>query len=171
MNSPLGRLTIVTDELQRLRALYWSDHAARAEAALARQSAHGAYVLNEGVPGSDAVRLLGAFFDGENKLAEIPLVVGGTDFQRSVWRVLLTIPPNQPASYASVARSIGIAGAVRAVGTANGANPLPIVVPCHRVVASDGTLGGYGGGLERKRWLLDHERRLRPLPKHSGEFL
>lgn len=162
LNSPLGPLTVVTDNLQRLRAVYWTDHAASAEAGLRRQAAHGEYILNEGVAGTDAKANLAAFFEADDRLLDIPLVVGGRPFQRSVWQGLLTIPALRPVSYASLARAVGHPAAVRAVGSANGANPIPIVVPCHRVIASDGTLGGYGGGLDRKRWLLEHEQRFGP---------
>lgn len=162
--SPLGPLTLVIDKLRRLRALYWSDHSARAEAALKRQFLHGEFILNDGIPGTSPQDVLADFFDGDDRLMQIPLVVGGSPFQRSVWRMLLATPAGQPASYTSLAWAIGHPAAVRAVGTANGANPLPIVVPCHRVIAADGTLGGYGGGLERKRWLLDHERGCRRRP-------
>lgn len=83
---------------------------------------------------------------------------GGTEFQRKVWAALRRIPAGRTASYSELARTVGAPSAVRAAGTANGQNPVPVVIPCHRVVRSDGSLGGYGGGLDRKRWLLDHER-------------
>jgi methylated-DNA-[protein]-cysteine S-methyltransferase len=82
----------------------------------------------------------------------------GTNLQRSVWSALRTIPAGTTTSYGQLARQIGHPTAVRAVGAANGANPIPVVVPCHRVIGADGSLTGFGGGLERKRWLLAHER-------------
>lgn len=91
-------------------------------------------------------------------LDDIPVDPGGTAFQRKVWAALRKIPAGKTASYAEVARRVGAPRAVRAVGAANGRNPVAIVIPCHRVVCSDGSLGGYGGGLERKRWLLAHEQ-------------
>jgi methylated-DNA-[protein]-cysteine S-methyltransferase len=91
-------------------------------------------------------------------LDRIPVDAGGTPFQRAVWAALRRIPAGATVSYAALAGDIGAPTAVRAVGAANGRNPVPIVVPCHRVVRSDGSLGGYGGGLHVKRWLLDHER-------------
>ena len=100
-------------------------------------------------------------------LDAIPVDTGGTPFQRSVWAALRRIPAGHTWSYTEVARAVGAPGAVRAVGAANGANPVAIVVPCHRVVRSDGTLGGYGGGLDRKRWLLAHEKAVLP----AGAFL
>jgi methylated-DNA-[protein]-cysteine S-methyltransferase len=88
---------------------------------------------------------------------------GGTPFQQAVWQALRRIAPGATRSYADIARQVGSPGAVRAVGAANGANPVPIVIPCHRVVRTGGALGGYGGGLERKTWLLAHERASLPL--------
>jgi len=87
---------------------------------------------------------------------------GGTPFQRAVWAALRRIPPGTTCSYTDLARAVGAPTAVRAVGTANGANPVAVVIPCHRVVRSDGSLGGYGGGLDRKRWLLEHEKAALP---------
>ena len=100
---------------------------------------------------------LGAYFSGESMAFTIRVDLHGTDFQRRVWRALRTIPAGETRSYAAVARAIGSPDAVRAVGMANGANRIAIVVPCHRVIGSDGKLTGYGGGIERKRWLLEHE--------------
>ena len=91
-------------------------------------------------------------------LRDIPIDAGGTPFQRSIWAILRRIPAGETRSYGAVAREIGQPGAARAVGLANGANPVNLAVPCHRVIGSAGALTGYGGGVERKRWLLDHER-------------
>lgn len=96
-------------------------------------------------------------------LDHLPVDAGGTDFQRRVWAALRTIPAGRTWSYRRLAERIGQPTAVRAVGLANGANPLGILVPCHRVVGSDGSLTGYGGGLARKRWLLEHEGALLPI--------
>lgn len=90
-------------------------------------------------------------------LDDLPVDTGGTEFQRSVWAALRTIPLGQTWSYGQLAAAVGRGGAMRAVGSANGANPVSVVIPCHRVVRSDGSLGGYGGGLDRKAWLLSHE--------------
>jgi methylated-DNA-[protein]-cysteine S-methyltransferase len=108
----------------------------------------------------EARRQLQAYFDGNLKDFDLPLAPqGGSEFRRRVWAALCEIPYGATTSYGVVARGLGLpAGAARAVGTANGANPIPIVVPCHRVVGSDGTLTGYAGGLDRKRILLDLER-------------
>jgi O-6-methylguanine DNA methyltransferase len=105
---------------------------------------------------------LASYFAGTSAAAEdIPLDMRGADFEKRVWIALRDIPPGQTTSYGAIARSLGDAGASRAVGAANGANPVAIIVPCHRVIGSTGSLTGYGGGLERKKWLLDHERRWR----------
>lgn len=100
---------------------------------------------------------LGAYFDGRLRHFSVPVAMSGTPFQEEVWRALLEIPFGEVRSYGWVASRIGRAGASRAVGAANGRNPLGIVVPCHRVIGADGSLTGYGGGLDAKRWLLRHE--------------
>ena len=107
-------------------------------------------------------RWLKEYFDGQSAdVADMPLDMHGADFERRVWRALLRIPPGETRSYGALAKALGAPGAARAVGMANGANPIAIVVPCHRVIGSTGALTGYGGGLHRKTWLLDHERRWR----------
>jgi methylated-DNA-[protein]-cysteine S-methyltransferase len=105
---------------------------------------------------------LASYFAGTSATAaDIPLDMRGGDFEKRVWAALRAIPPGQTTSYGAIAKSLGDAGASRAVGAANGANPVAIIVPCHRVIGSTGSLTGYGGGLKRKQWLLDHERRWR----------
>lgn len=104
-----------------------------------------------------------AWFDGELAgLAAAPVDGGGTPFQRRVWAALRDIPAGSTESYSALAARLGMPRAARAVGLANARNPVAVAVPCHRVVGADGSLTGYAGGLERKRWLLDHERRARP---------
>ena len=105
----------------------------------------------------EARRQLQAYFAGRLETFDLPLAPNGTDFQRRVWSALTTIPFGTTISYADLARRLSNAAAVRAVGAANGRNPIPIIVPCHRVIGSDGSLTGFGGGLNRKRWLLEHE--------------
>ena len=102
---------------------------------------------------------LSAYFDGDVcALDRIEVNLSGTPFQREVWQAIREIPAGRTASYSQIARAVGRPAAVRAVGTATGRNPAGIAVPCHRVVRADGSLGGYGGGLDRKQWFLDHER-------------
>ncbi len=105
-------------------------------------------------PVLDAVHQLDEYFAGERKAFDLPLELVGTDFQRAVWLALAAIPYGETISYRELAALVGRPRAVRAVGQANGANPVPIVLPCHRVIAADGTIGGYGGGVDLKRRLL-----------------
>jgi methylated-DNA-[protein]-cysteine S-methyltransferase len=106
---------------------------------------------------------LDAYFKGENAdITGLLLDMRGARFEKRVWEALRRIPPGETTSYGAIAKALGSGGASRAVGAANGANPIAIVVPCHRVIGSSGALTGYGGGLERKTWLLEHERRWAP---------
>ena len=105
----------------------------------------------------EASRQLRAFFEGQLTMFDLPLRLAGTPFQRRVWDTLLGIEYGKTISYKELAERVGSTSGFRAVGAANGQNPVSIVVPCHRVIAHDGKLGGYGGGVHRKRWLLDHE--------------
>ena len=105
----------------------------------------------------EARRQLDEYFEGQRQSFHLPLCPEGTDFQKKVWQVLCRIPYGQMISYRELAARVGSPRAFQAVGQANGHNPLPILIPCHRVIASDGTLGGYSGGLERKRFLLHLE--------------
>jgi len=106
---------------------------------------------------------LAEYFDGRLKVFSVPLVFPGSEFQQSVWRELQNIPFGSTRTYRAQAESLKKPGAVRAVANANGMNRISIIIPCHRVIGSDGSLTGYGGGLKRKKWLLDHER------KYSGK--
>lgn len=115
----------------------------------------------------EAKRQLEGYFAGRLKSFNLKLAPQGTEFQTSVWRELNRIPFGTTISYADLARRIGQPKACRAVGAANGRNPIAIIVPCHRVIGTDGTLTGYGGGLDRKRWLLDHEREVLRNPSGS----
>lgn len=107
---------------------------------------------------NEAVEQLGAYFAGELTEFDVETQLQGTEFQRRVWKALLTIPYGETRSYGQIAEQVGAPGSARAVGLANGHNPIAIVVPCHRVIGADGSLTGYGGGLERKRTLLELER-------------
>jgi methylated-DNA-[protein]-cysteine S-methyltransferase len=109
---------------------------------------------------ADVAKQLQEYFRGERQSFDLNLAPRGTEFQQAVWRALLRIPYGETRSYADIAREIGRPAAVRAVGAANGANPIPIVIPCHRVVGSNGSLTGFGGGIDTKRWLLAHEARV-----------
>jgi methylated-DNA-[protein]-cysteine S-methyltransferase len=106
---------------------------------------------------AEAARQLAEYFAGDRRSFDLPLALDGTPFQQAVWAELCRIPFGEAISYAELARRVGRPGASRAVGSANGRNRHALVVPCHRVIAADGTLGGYGGGPDRKEWLLRHE--------------
>jgi O-6-methylguanine DNA methyltransferase len=110
------------------------------------------------------------YFDGRRRVFDIPLDLRGSDFQKVVWEQVARIPYGRTASYGEIAHLLGRPRASRAVGAANGANPVPIVVPCHRVIGANGSLTGYGGGLVNKRWLLAHEGVLRAGPVQMGLF-
>ena len=154
--SPIGEVLLVTDEAGRLRALDFHDYETRMLRLLRLH--YGAQPLEPGAAPAATRAALDRYFAGElAALADIPWATAGTDFQRQVWRALVDIPSGQTTTYARLAARIGRPTAVRAMGAANGANPVGVVVPCHRVIGADGSLTGYGGGLARKRWLLAHE--------------
>lgn len=113
--------------------------------------------VRDPAPFRDVTQQLDEYFAGDRRAFDLPLALRGTPFQRRVWTALQEIPWGETASYADIARGVGSPKGMRAVGGANGRNPIAIIVPCHRVIAADGTLGGYGGGLERKRFLLELE--------------
>jgi len=158
-NTPTGWMLVVTDVEQQLRSIEWEDKGDRMHRLLRLHYGEQGYQLAD-CPTASAARLaLEAYFGGElDAIEELRTQTRGTNLQRSVWSALRTIPAGTTLSYGQLARQIGHPSAVRAVGAANGANPIPVVVPCHRVIGADGSLTGFGGGLERKRWLLAHER-------------
>lgn len=145
--SPIGALTLTGDEAG-LQGIFFAD--ARAEALRAS-------CVEDDRPLEAAVCQLEEYFAGRRTAFALSFSARGTAFQRRVWRALSDIPFGSTCSYAEIARRVGAPSAARAVGAANGKNPLPIVVPCHRVIGADGSLTGFGGGMERKRWLLDFE--------------
>ena len=154
--SPIGTMLVVFDDEAQLRALDFDDYEPRMNRLLHRH--YGAFDLAPGHAPSAIAMPLAAYFDGELGAVEtIPVATGGTAFQRRIWAALRRIPARETISYGELAATIGAAGASRAVGLANGANPVAIVVPCHRVIGANGSLTGYGGGLHRKHWLLAHE--------------
>lgn len=152
--TPVGEALVVTDPAGALLAFDFEDYEPRMRRLLARY--HGPVELR---PGRSPIRpAVEAYFAGELSAFEgLPRRRAGTAFQQKVWDGLLTIPAGETLSYRGLAERIGAPSAVRAVGLANGANPIGVVVPCHRVIGADGSLTGYGGGLPRKAWLLRHE--------------
>jgi len=157
-DTPTGPVQIVTDEAQRLRAVDWVDFEDRM-LRLLRHGGAAPVLAQRAAAAPSAARLaIEAYFSGQlDAIDALPTMAAGTGFQQQVWAALRRIPAGRTVSYGALAASIGRPAAMRAVGMANGANPIPIVVPCHRVIGADGTLTGFGGGLERKRWLLAHE--------------
>ena len=152
--TPIGTALVVTDERDVLRAFNWADYEASMEAWIGKRYRGVARVV-----GRSPLRAeFDSYFAGQVDIFQrTPWHGAGTDFQRRVWEALCTIPAGETLSYAGLADRIGRPTAVRAVGLANGSNPVALVVPCHRVIGSDGSLTGYGGGLHRKHWLLEHE--------------
>lgn len=154
--TPVGTALVVTDEAGVLRAFNWTDYEASMRAWLGKH--YPAARLVEGTSPGPVRQAFLAYFAGDGRaLSSVPWAACGTAFQLKVWEALCTIPAGETLSYAGLAERIGRPTAVRAVGLANGSNPVAVVVPCHRVIGSDGSLTGYGGGLPRKRWLLELE--------------
>jgi methylated-DNA-[protein]-cysteine S-methyltransferase len=153
MDSPIGTLTLTAvDGWLTGIHMHEQRHTPKPPATYRREDAGLAH----------AVAQLNAYFAGERRDFDLPMRMAGTDFQRRVWAELCAIPYGETISYGELARRVGNPRASRAVGLANGRNPIAIVVPCHRVNGADGSLTGYGGGLERKVWLLEHEAAHRP---------
>lgn len=153
MASPLGP-TILTADSRGLRGLHFDNHPHTPVAG-------PEWLLDEAGLAPVAAQLT-EYFAGSRLAFDVTLAIRGTPFQVAVWQALLRIPWGATRSYADVAAMVGRRGSARAIGAAVGRNPISIIVPCHRVVGSDGSLVGYGWGLDRKRWLLDHERSSRP---------
>ena len=158
LDTPIGELAVLADHQGNLRTLEWTEHDERMHRALRLHYGADGFALEPARDPSGLTSALRAYFAGDlAAIDRLPTATGGTPFQRLVWRALRDIPCGTTVSYSELARRIGRAAAVRAVGLANGANPVGIVVPCHRVIGAGGALTGYGGGIERKRWLLAHE--------------
>ena len=156
IETPIGPLLLVSDD-EGLVELGLPEHGKLAQPPVGAQGSKTKLRA--------AAHQLDEYFAGTRSQFDLPLHPSGTAFQLEVWGALLTIPYGETVSYKDIARRIRRPRAVRAVGAANGANPLAIIVPCHRVIGSHGDLVGYGGGLPIKRWLLAHERQFAPVPK------
>ena len=158
MATPIGDTLVACDDQGRLIMVSWDDPEHTWRTRLASRHGEVAVALTRDPFGHRSA--LEAYMQGDlTALESLPVSLGGTEFQRHVWGALREIPVGETRSYGELAKAIGNPKAVRAVGLANGANPVAIVVPCHRVIGSDGSLTGFGGGLDRKRWLLTHEAR------------
>jgi methylated-DNA-[protein]-cysteine S-methyltransferase len=158
LQTPIGEMVIVADLDGNLRATDWTEHEARLHRLLRLHYGDDGFRLQPARRLDALTHAIQGYFAGAlDAIDAIPVQTGGTPFQRDVWRALRTIPCGATVSYAQLAERIGRPTAARAVGLANGSNPVGVVVPCHRVIGSDGSLTGYGGGVTRKRWLLEHE--------------
>jgi methylated-DNA-[protein]-cysteine S-methyltransferase len=156
LQTPIGTALLVTDAGGVLRALDWVEYEPRMKELLRLQ--YGAVVLEEAPSPNDLRSALTAYFKGDlDSLKTIKWRVAGTPFQQKVWTALPKIPAGTTMSYGALAARLNARKAMRAVGHANGSNPISVVVPCHRLIGANGALVKYGGGLERKRWLLEHE--------------
>jgi methylated-DNA-[protein]-cysteine S-methyltransferase len=154
--TPIGIALLVTDADGALRALDWEDYEPRMKELLRRQ--YGAVVLQDARSPQAIRAALSGYFKGDlDRLDTIKWRIAGTPFQRKVWTALPKIPPGRTMSYGALAAKLDRPNAMRAVGHANGSNPISVVLPCHRLIGANGSLVKYGGGLERKRWLLAHE--------------
>ncbi|HDL17003.1 MAG TPA: methylated-DNA--[protein]-cysteine S-methyltransferase [Rhizobiales bacterium] len=160
LETPIGTMLVITDKQERLRALDWREYEDRMHRLLQlhAKKKNREYELQAAPLPAAIHKALDAYFAGNFvPVNDIPVYTTGTVFQQAVWRALRNIPAGTTLSYSALAKNLGRPKAVRAVGTANGANPVGIVIPCHRVIGMDGSMAGYGGGLARKRWLLAHE--------------
>ncbi len=156
IETPIGELLLVADARGKLRMLEFADREERWRSVFRRHFTARTFTEKRD---RDIAAKLKRYFAGDiTALDAIETDVEGTQFQQACWRNLRRIAPGTTTTYGALAARLGKPAAMRAVGLANGANPIAIVVPCHRVVGHDGSLTGYGGGLPRKRWLLDHER-------------
>jgi methylated-DNA-[protein]-cysteine S-methyltransferase len=158
IHTPIGEMVMVADHAGNLRAVDWTEYDPRMLRLLTRYYGGNGFVLEPGKNPHGLADVIGRYFAGDlAALDDLPVETAGTAFQRTVWRALREIPCGTTISYAELAQKIGKPTATRAVGLANGSNPVGVIVPCHRVIGANGSLTGYGGGIERKRWLLDHE--------------
>ena len=150
IETPIGALSALLDDEGKLVELHFDKQSKIGKAPDSRPAT---------VNRSPVADQLAEYFSGKRTTFDLKLALRGTPFQLDVWQALREIPYGDTISYAELARRVGKPNAVRAVGAANGANPIPVIIPCHRVIGSNGTLTGYGGGIERKQWLLAHEGR------------
>jgi methylated-DNA-[protein]-cysteine S-methyltransferase len=156
LQTPIGTALLVTDAAGVLRALDWEEFEPRMRELLRLQ--YGAVALKTARSPRELRSALTGYFKGDlDRLKTIKWRVAGTPFQHKVWTALPKIPAGTTMSYGALAAKLNVPKAMRAVGHANGSNPISVVVPCHRLIGANGTLVKYGGGLERKRWLLEHE--------------
>lgn len=161
LSTPIGPMMLVSDHAGNLRVALFTEDEEYIRSELRDQYGNNGFVISPASNPHNLTSAVASYFGGDlHVIDRIPVQTAGTPFQREVWQALREIPCGTTTSYGKPAQHIGRPAAIRAVGTANGANPVAVVVPCHRVIGSNGSLTGYGGGMERKRWLLDHEKQL-----------
>ena len=171
LDTSIGEMLIVADCEGNLRSIDWTDHEERMRRLLRLHYGKDGFNLTPARNPNGLGDAIGSYFAGELTAIDLlPVKTGGTPFQREVWSALRKITCGTTVSYAELAERIGRPTAVRAVGLANGSNPIGVVVPCHRVIGANGSLTGYGGGIERKRWLLEHEASLRKIPQQQSSL-
>jgi len=159
LTTPVGAMMIAADADGNLRVALFTEGDEPIRRYLGLQVGSKDFALEPGSNPYGLTEAISNYFAGDlGAIDALRVETGGTPFQREVWRALRSIPCGTSTSYGKLAANIGRPAAVRAVGLANGANPVAVVVPCHRVIGANGSLTGYGGGIERKRWLLDHEK-------------
>jgi len=163
MKSPVGDLLLAGDDADLHVISFTSGHKARQPEADWREADIAEF--------ADTTQQLTAYFEGETTEFDLPLKPEGTPFQMAVWQALLAIPYGETISYGELAKRVGNPNASRAVGAANGANPLPIIIPCHRVIGADNSLTGFGGGVEIKEFLLEHEWAVKPPVGHQPKLI
>lgn len=158
LSTPIGELLVIADENQHLRAVEWQEYERALYRSLSRSYKNDPFTLKESHNPGGLTQQLARYFAGELAVIDtLPVAAVGTPFQRQVWQALRQIPCGSTISYGELAARLGRPTASRAVGMANGSNPISIVVPCHRVIGVKGALTGYAGGVQRKAWLLAHE--------------
>jgi len=163
IDTPIGEMIIIADKDGNLRVIDWTDHEARMLKFLERHYGKAKFKLTPTRNPNGLSQAISRYFHGDlTAIDNLPTKTNGTPFQRQVWQALREIPLGTTISYGELARRIGRPKAVRAVGLANGSNPVGVIVPCHRVIGSNGSLTGYGGGIPRKQWLLEHEGAFAP---------
>jgi methylated-DNA-[protein]-cysteine S-methyltransferase len=164
IDTPIGEMVIIADHDGNLRVIDWTDHEPRMLKFLQLHYGKDKFKLTPAHNPNGLSQAIRNYFAGDlTAIDNLPTKTNGTPFQNQVWQALREIPVGATTSYGELAKRIGRPTAVRAVGLANGSNPIGVIVPCHRVIGSNGSLTGYGGGLPRKQWLLEHESQRRRL--------
>jgi methylated-DNA-[protein]-cysteine S-methyltransferase len=159
LSTPIGPLMLVSDQDGNLRAALFGESDEIILRQLRKDYGPRGFDLTPARNPHGLTEAVASYFAGQlHAIDDLPVATAGTPFQREVWQALRKIPCGATTSYGKLAEHIGRPAAVRAVGLANGSNPVAVIVPCHRVIGSNGSLTGYGGGIERKRWLLNHEQ-------------